>query len=175
MKRCFLLITLALCLIVPTFASAADQLYMQIPGITGGSLSKPGWIDVFSFSGGAVAPTSSSTAPSKQQSCTMNVQKLVDIAGPRLWVATVTGQTFPTVEIQVTVAATGGAATGERVIYDILLTNAQITSISESAAAGSGIPSESVGFKATNVSLTYTPQNADGSTGTPVTSSFACN
>jgi type VI protein secretion system component Hcp len=173
MKRCFLLITLALCLIVPTFASAADQLYMQIPGITGGSLSKPGWIDVFSFSGGAVAPTSLSTAPSKQQSYTMNVQKAVDIAGPRLWVATVTGQTFPTVEIQVTVAT--GAATGERVIYDILLTNAQITSISESGAAGSGIPSESVGFKATNVSLTYTPQNADGSTGTPVTSSFACN
>ena len=58
-------------------------------------------------------------------------------------------------------------------IYDILLTNAQITAISDSGS--SEIPVESLQFKATNVTLTFTPQNPNGSAGTPVTASFACN
>jgi type VI secretion system secreted protein Hcp len=169
-----LLVVIAIAM-VPTAASAADQVFMLVPGIPGGSqvASRSGWIDVLAFSGFASAPaTSTSPAPPKQpppQPCQIQVEKQLDIAGPRLWAATVTGQTFDTVKIQVVAVAAGVPL----VIYDILLTNAQITAISDSGA--NELPVESVSFKAANVTLTFTPQNPNGSAGTPVTTSFACN
>src|ERR1700676_197960 len=84
---------------VPTSASAAsEQIVMLVPNIPGSSTlaGHIGWIDVFSFAGSAVAPTSVSTG----QACQMVVQKPLDIASPHLWVATVTGQTFATIRIQ---------------------------------------------------------------------------
>lgn len=164
---------------VPTAASAAEQIFMLVPGIPGGSLAagRSGWIDIFAFSGGVNAPaTSTSPAPVRQPApspCQLAVTKQLDIAGPRLWVATVTGQMLNNVDIQVVQA--NGASALPFVVYDILLTNVQITSISEGGAQGSGLPTENVNFKAANVSLTFTPQNSDGSAGTPVTTSFSCN
>jgi type VI protein secretion system component Hcp len=172
-----LLLVIAIAM-VPTAAAAAEQIFMQVPGIPGSSQvnGRSGWIDLFSFSGGAVAPgTSSTKTPGKQppsQPCQLTVQKQLDIAGPRLWAATVTGQIFNTVDIQITRPATVGSPF---VVYDILLTNVQITSVSDGGAAGGGLPSESLSFNATNVSLTFTPENSDGSAGTPVTTSFSCN
>jgi len=169
-----LLLVVVAVAMVPTRASAAEQLFMLVPGIPGGSQvsGRTGWIDIFSFSGGAVAPVTSTqqNSPTKPTPCQLAVQKQLDIAGPRLWVATVTGQIFNNVDIQVT---TTGA--GSFVVYDILLTNVQFTSVSDGGAAGGGLPSESVSLKAANVSLTFTPQNPDGSAGTPVTTSFSCN
>jgi type VI protein secretion system component Hcp len=96
--------------------------------------------------------------------------KQLDIAGPRLWAATVTGQTFGSIELQV-LQATGSVT--PRLIYDIMLTNAQITGVSDSGA--NELPTESVSFKAASLTLAFTPQNDDGSPGTPVTTTFACN
>jgi type VI secretion system Hcp family effector len=174
MKRSFLLITLALGVIAPKFASASDQLFMQIAGIPGSSLqqSHVGWIELLSFSGTAAPPAASTSKKQPPEACQLTVLKQLDIAGPRLWAATVTGQTFPTIEIQVVLA---GGDLNNYLIYDVLLTNAQVTAISESGAAGSGLPVESVSLKAANVTLTFTPQNADGTRGTPVSSSFACD
>jgi len=169
--------TLVAIAIVPTAASAADQIFMLVPGIPGSSTdaAHKNWIDVLAFSGGASAPaTSTSPAPPKQpppQPCQVAIEKFLDIAGPRLWAAAVTGQTFNNIEIQVT-AVSGGI---QQTIYDIQLTNAKITSINTSGSSGGGIPTESVSFTATNVTLTFTPQNAQGGAGTPVTTSFACD
>ena len=77
--------------------------------------------------------------------------------------------------IEIQVVAVTGASAGPFVVYDILLTNVQIMSVSEGGAAGGGLPSENVALKATNASLTFTPQNSDGSAGTPVTTTFSCN
>lgn len=152
---------------VPTAASAQDFIIMVVPGIPGGS-GGTGPIRILSFSGGAVAPATSTQNPATKPTCQLAVTKLIDIASPRLWVATVTGQIFNNVEIQVfTVTAF--------LVYDILLTNVQFTSVSDGGASGGGTPSESVSFKASNVSLTFNPQNPDGSAGTPVTTSFSCN
>ena len=173
-----LLVVIAIAM-VPTAASAADQIFMLVPGIPGGSqvTGRSGWIDIFAFSGGAIAPaTSTSPAPIRQPApspCQISVAKQLDIAGPRLWVATVTGQIFNNIDIQVTTVT--GASARPFVAYDITLTNVQITSISDAGAQGDGLPSEDVAFKATNASLTFTPQNPDGSAGTPVTTSFSCN
>lgn len=163
-----LLLVVVAVAMVPTRASAQEQLFMLVPGIPGGSQvsGRTGWIDIFSFSGGAVAPGTSKSTP-----CQLSVQKQIDIAGPRLWVATVTGQVFNHVDIQVTTATSAGSF----LVYDILLTNVQFTSVSDGGATGGGLPSESVSLKAASVSLTFTPQNPDGSAGTPVTTSFSCN
>ena len=129
--RVVLLLVVTVIAMAPTAASAADQAFMLIPGIPGGSQAtgRAGWIDVLAFSGGATAPaTSASPAPPMQlapQPCQISVVKQLDIAGPRLWAATATGQTFNNIHTVVT-ASTGG---NPLVIYDILLTNAQITSI----------------------------------------------
>lgn len=174
-----LLLVVTAIAMVPTTAAAADQIFMLVPGIPGGSQATGhiGWINIFAFSGGATAPaTSTSPAPTRQPApspCQLAVQKEIDIAGPHLWVATVTGQMFNTVDIQVTTVAPG--AVGPYVVYDILLTNVQFTSVSDGGSAGGGLPSESLSLKAANVSLTFTPQNNDGSAGTPVTTSFSCN
>jgi type VI secretion system secreted protein Hcp len=177
MGRVVLLLVVIVIAMAPTAASAADQIFMLIPGIPGGSQAtgRAGWIDVLAFSGGATAPaTSTNPAPPMQpapQPCQISVEKQLDIAGPRLWAATATGQTFNNIHIVVT-ASTGGSPL---VIFDILLTNAQITSIRDSGSAGGGTPTETMTLKATNMSLTFTPQNPDGSAGMPVTTSFACN
>ncbi len=175
MTRAFLLLlVLSTVAMVPQKASATDQLLMNVPGIPGGSQVRAGWIDVFSFSGTAIAPASNASARAPQSStqpCQITVLKQLDIAGPRLWAATVTGQTFSTVELQV-LQATGVLT--PRLVYDIMLTNAQITGVSDSGASGE-FPTESVTFKAASLTLAFTPQNDDGSPGTPTTTTFACN
>ncbi len=171
-KGLLLLLVVSTIAMVPQKASATDQLLMHVPGIPGSSVARADWIDLFSFSGTAVAPASNGSArvlQSSTQPCQITVLKQLDIAGPRLWAATVTGQTFSTVEIQV--LASGGPTA--RLVYDILLTNAQITGVSDSGA--SEFPTESVSFKAASLTLAFTPQNADGSSGTPITTTFACN
>lgn len=177
-RRCIargflLLLVVSAVAMVPQEASATEQLLMHVPGIPGGSLARADWIDLFSFSGTVIAPARNGSAralQSSNQPCQITVLKQLDIAGPRLWAATVTGQTFSTVELQV-LQATG--TTTPRLIYDITLTNAQITGISDSGA--NELPTESVTFKAATLTLSFTPQNEDGSPGTPVTSTFACN
>ncbi len=173
-KGLSLLLVLSTIAMVAQKASATDQLLMHVPGIPGSSAVRADWIDLFSFSGTAVAPASNGTARGTQSStqpCQITVLKQLDIAGPRLWAATVTGQTFKTVELQV-LQGTGTPTTN--LIYDILLTNAEITAVADSGAS-SEFPTESVTFKAASLTLAFTPQNDDGSPGTPVTTTFACN
>jgi type VI secretion system Hcp family effector len=154
---------------VPTAASAAsagEQIVMLVPSIPGSStlVGHSGWIDVMSFAGSGVAPTSGGVGPP----CQLAVQKPLDIASPHLWVATVTGQIFKTIEIQLIKTGTGGPPF---VLYDIKLENAQFTSIGDSSS--NALPLESLTFRATRVNLTFNEQNPNG-TITPITASFTC-
>jgi type VI protein secretion system component Hcp len=165
-----LLLVLNAIAMVPTAASAAsagEQIVMLVPTIPGSStlVGHAGWIDVSSFAGSAVAPTSVSAG----QPCQMVVQKPLDIASPHLWVATVTAQTFRTIRIQVIEPSTTGGK--PFVLYDIQLDHAQFTSIGDSGS--NALPLESVTFKAANVTLTFNQQNPNG-TSTPITTSFTC-
>ena len=162
-----LLVVIAIAM-VPTPASAAEVLVMQVPGIPGSSkvVGHVGWITVISFAGSAVAPPTTGGA----QPCQMVVQKPLDIASPHLWVATVNAQTFTTpIKIQVLAAGAGGTT---YVLYDIELTNAEITSIGD--AGSTGLPQESVTLKAAKVSLTFNTQNPETGVITSTTTSFTC-
>lgn len=154
----------------PKAASAADKIYMQVPNIPGGSMDRPGWIDVLAFSGNALPPTNAGKSQNNSSACQISVSKQLDISGPRLWAAAITGQTFSTIDIQVVGL---GSDLKPFVVYDVSLSNVQITSVADSGS--NEIPYESISFKAANLTLTFTPQNNDGTLGTPVSSTFSCN
>jgi len=159
------LLVLSTIAMVPTAAST-EEIVIHVPNIPGSStvVGHIGWIDALSFAGSAVAPTSASAG----QPCQMVVQKPLDIASPHLWVATVTGQLFATIRIQLLEPSTTGSPF---VLYDIQLENAQFTSIGDSAS--NALPLESVTLKAAKVMLTFNKQNPNG-TVTPITTSFTC-
>jgi type VI secretion system Hcp family effector len=165
-----LLLVLNAIAMVPTATSAAsapEPIVMLVPNIPGSSTlpGHAGWIDVTSFAGSAVAPA---TPGGAGPPCHMVVQKPLDIASPHLWVATVTGQLFTTIEIQLMKPSTTGSLV---VLYDIKLENAEFTSIGDSDS--NALPLESVTIKATRVILTFNTQNPNG-TINPITTSFTC-
>jgi type VI protein secretion system component Hcp len=164
-----LLVVIAIAM-VPTAASAADLVVMLVPGIPGSSLvaGHTGWINLVSFAGSAIGPT----ATGGKQACQMVVQKPLDIASPHLWVATVTAQIFTTpIRIQVMASGPGGGA--PFVLYDIELTNAEITSIGDSGS--NALPLENLTLKAASVKLTFNEQNTSTGVLTPITTSFTCD
>jgi type VI protein secretion system component Hcp len=160
-----LLVVIAIAM-APTASSATEQVFMQVPGIPGSSMvaGHVGWIEVLSFGGSASAPSSGTTG----LPCQMTVQKPLDIASPHLWFATVTGKVFTTIDIQVVAPTT----TTPYVLYDILLANAEITSIADSGS--NALPLETLTLKATKVTLTFNTRNAATGAITATTSSFTC-
>jgi len=146
--------------VMPTSASAQDPTFMLVPGIPGSSLDAHhlGWIDVVSL-------RQSWSAAAKKNACEIEIVKGLDIAGPRLWAAAVTGQLFTEIRIEVT-------RTDQTKTYEIRLSNAQITSI---VTAGTTTFAETVTITAAGMNLFFYPQNPDGSIGAPVTTSIACS
>ncbi len=140
----------------------AQDTFMLVPGIRGSSTDARhrDWIELLSLS-----QTLDQVAGRPQ--CTLNATKLLDISGPLLWGAAITGRVFRDIRIDV-------VRQGEdrQVFYQIILTNAVVTSISTSGSSGGYI--ELVTLSATSVRLNFFPQRADGSLGTPITSTFTC-
>src|SRR5262245_8814881 len=79
---------------MPITAFAAQRVFVLVPGIASGSLDQGhvGWIDVFSLTQGWES--------AKKTACQITLGKSVDVAGPRLWLAAVTGQTFGEIRIE---------------------------------------------------------------------------
>ena len=146
-----------------TFAQIRTETFMFVSGIPGSSAdaNHPGWIDVVSLT-----QTLEEITKGRAQ-CSVKVAKFLDIAGPLLWAAAVSGQTFAEINIEVV------AASSEIRFYQIRLQNANVTSIS-TASHGAAFPMENVVVQAPSMTLTFWPLRPDGSLGTPVTSTLAC-
>ena len=166
--------TLKLTLIVFSFlgfvgvhqAVAQTDTFMLVPGIKGSSVDSRhrDWIDVLSLT--QSLDRNLERGRGRPPQCTLEVIKSLDISGPLLWGAAVTGQVFG--EIQIDVRGSGEKA---QVFYQIMLRNAHVTSIS---TIGNGGYIERVILDAGSVQLKFFPQKPDGSTGDPVISSFSC-
>jgi type VI secretion system Hcp family effector len=155
-----LLLVLNAIVMVPIAASAAttaEPIVMMVPNIPGSSTLQgyKGWIEVLSFTGSGAAPATSGGAGPP---CQMVVQKPLDIASPHLWVATVTGQTFQSIDIRLLKTGTTGSLYA---LYEIKLEIAEFTSIGDSSS--NGLPLESLTLKASRVVLTFTTENPNGS------------
>lgn len=149
--------------LTPALVWAQTNTFMLVPGIPGGSFDKAhaGWIDVVSLR--QAFPAAQGNA---QSACEIEIVKGLDIAGPPLWAAAVTGQSFAEVRIEVT-------QSGEinRKIYEIRLNNVRITRI---VTAGDTTTAENVGLAPASMILLFFPQNPDGSPGAPVTTEIPC-
>jgi type VI protein secretion system component Hcp len=160
----FLLAAIVIAL-VPTAASAQNLTFMHVPGIPGASTYKgyEDWITVASL-----RQAWDAAGNKNRNSCEIDVVKGLDISGPNLWAAAVTGQLFAEIIIDVTNFSTDGP----RRIYQIRLSHAHITSI---VTAVNTTLAETVTVAAAGLTLTVYTQNAAGAPGPPVTTTFACN
>lgn len=143
-------------------AQAVTSTYMYVPGINGSSsdLRHRDWIDVVSL-------TQTLDQSKKQPECTMEVVKSLDISGPALWGAAVTGRVFGEILIDVTINEIRSGA--PKLFYQIKLQSARVRGIS---TIGNGVYVERVTLDAGSVQLLFYPQGANGSLGAPVT--FVC-
>lgn len=154
---------------VPSVSAQTWTTYMLVPNIRGSSIDDRhvNWIDVTSLTQTLEQTRTLDRAIRERKACGVEVVKSLDVSGPLLWAAAVTGQTFDQVRIEVVRA--GG---NQFRIYEIKLINAYITGIS---TTGSSTYAEKLTLHAESAVLTFFPQRPDGSPDTPVTATFACN
>jgi type VI secretion system secreted protein Hcp len=155
-----------------TDSTSGDPIFMQVPGVVGDSTdaNHQGWIELQAWAIGFQNPNALSSATGGNPSMsTFAATLLYSQASPQLLQALATGQHLGTVKVDFVKAGAGPELT----YLNIVLTNAAIVSLADSGSASENSPAENVAIKASQLSATYTPQNPDGSAGTPV--SFCYN
>lgn len=166
--------TLAALAVATTPALATVDSFIKIAGVDGESVDEQhkGEIDVLSWSWGLNGASSraSSTNPSQPVgpvagACTraFTIIKQVDKASPSLFANAATGTSIPSAVITIR-----KAGRGQQEFMTITLSNVFVSSVAEAGASGDEGPTESVTFNFSSVSITYVPQNADGSAGDPI-------
>ena len=145
----------------------AVEIFLKLDGIDGES-QKDGHvneIELLSFSNGASNPSSvafgTGSGAGKVDLSSISVQKIVDLASPKLFLQCCNGTHIASGKL--TCREAGGDSPVEYFLYD--MTEVFIDSISWGAAAGGGKPSESVSISCKTLQVTYYPQNTDGSMG----------
>ncbi len=148
----------------------AVEMHLKIDGIDGEAQAKDrqGWIDMYSFSLGASNPTSVGTGTGsgagKVSISSMSIQKSIDNATPTFFLKCCNGQHFATGKVVCREA--GGEAPVEYLMFEF--EQVFVDSVSWGGASGGDKPSESCSFSFKTCKITYTPQSADGSAGTPI-------
>ncbi len=142
--------------LAPVTSDAA--IYIKFDGIDGESTDKDhkGWIDVQHFSWGVSRSTDEGTS-NKVIPKEMVVTKELDKSSPKLFLATVTGETISKVTIRVTRPGFDGA---EEVYYEMLLEDVQIVRhTTDSKQVRTERPEEVVSLMFPKVEISYTPLN----------------
>jgi type VI secretion system secreted protein Hcp len=146
------------------------EMFLDIDTVPGESLVKgfEAKIDIFSFSLGASNPTSvasgGGSGAGKVDISSISIQKIVDKASPKLFLACCQGKHFT--KGKLTVREAGGDAPVEYVVLDF--TQLFVDSISWGGAAGGGKPSESLSFSFATLNFSYTAQTGTGTGGTAI-------
>ncbi len=146
---------------------AAVNAYLTLSGITGPSTSLPGAIDILSFSVGASSPDPGKLT--KAACSNLSLMKVLDNTSPLLVQAVLLGKSFASA----TLIYQKPFNEKQQTYFSITLPNAVLTSVQESGSNEN--PSESLSLMASTMTLSYWPQNADGSVGDPVVTSVTCS
>jgi type VI secretion system Hcp family effector len=143
--------------------SAATNIYMQVPGILGESVTGGyiDWIELRTLS------QTLQTTTKKDGLCRVVVVKQIDRSSPSLWGSAVTGQHFPSISIEV---LSGG---GGSPYYQMALKNAQIENLA-TLIEGEERGKESVTLKSESIEIGYTSINPDGTSDATVTKTISC-
>ncbi len=146
------------CTLASAVSSASAAIFLLIPGVPGQSVDSyhANWIDLNSFQVGVSNRVCSGITVSKQ----------IDSSSPVLSTAALLGSVYPSMTLDFTI----GPARRSYLTY--VLSNVTVNGIAQST--GGDLISESVSVFATTLTVTYKPQQLDGSDGTPVTYSLNC-
>ena len=138
--------------LTPGLSRAAVDIFLKIPGIDGEvtAIGHENWIQVYSYSSGLVHPYTvgqpGTTPPSFSD---ISIQKPLDKASPRIYLAVATAEVFTSGTLEVVESATN------IVLTRIDLTNMVLTSASTGGAYGGGVPVESVSMAFSKIKWTY--------------------
>jgi len=149
----------------------AFDAFLKIDGVAGESTRKgfEKQMEIQSFSWGAANPATIGAGGGgggggKVSVSTFNIMKKSDAASPLLFQACCQGDHYATAIV--TLNKSGGKAPVDFIKYEF--EKVYVESVQWSGASGGDdTPSESVSFAFGKVSVTYTPQNADGAKGSP--------
>lgn len=154
----------------------AFDAYLEITGIPGESTAK-GFekkIEIYSFSWGAAAPVSvgpgtGGMTASRVSISSFNIMKKTDVASPKLFLATCTGEHIDKMTLSLRKQTGKG---GQDVYLKYVFEEVMVESVQWSgSSSGDDTPTESVGFAFAKVTVEYKAQGIDGklAAGTPVT------
>jgi type VI secretion system secreted protein Hcp len=149
----------------------AFDAFLKIDGVAGEATRKgfEKQMEILSFSFGASNPSTigaggGGTGGGKVSVSSFNIMKRSDAASPLLFQACCQGDHYP--KAVVTLNKAGGKAAVDFIKYEF--EKVYVESVQWSGASGGDdTPTESVSFAFGKVSVTYTPQNPDGSKGSP--------
>jgi type VI secretion system secreted protein Hcp len=149
----------------------AQDIFLYIDGIPGESKKKnvEGWIELFSFSNGiqnhSTVSHGGGSGAGKADLSSINCTKMLDMASPKLFLNCAKG-THVDKGTMVVRESTGDATT--QIYYQYDFKELFIDSVNWSGADGGGKPSEALSFSYNQLTITYWPQNADGTLGSPI-------
>jgi type VI secretion system secreted protein Hcp len=149
----------------------AFDAFLKIEGVPGEATRKgfEKQMEIQSFSWGASNPSTigggqGGGGGGRVSVSSFNVMKKTDASSPILFQACCKGDHFPTAVVTLNKAA--GATALDFIKYEF--DEVYVDSVQWSGSSGGDdTPSESVSFSFGKVSITYTPQNKDGSKGSP--------
>ena len=174
-SKCLLNIaTASILLLTPLASQAAVDMFLLLDGIQGETqddkYSKTGGIDVLAWSEGLSQPGSThlggsaSASAGKSSVQDLSLTKYLDSSSPALRLLVANGRTIDTATLIVRKA--GG---NQLEYFRIDLKNIIVSSVSSGGSGGEDRLTENVTLNFSEVTWTYTPQNNDGSAGTPIT------
>jgi type VI secretion system secreted protein Hcp len=141
----------------------SSDIFLKIDGIDGESTDSKhaGEIEISSFSWGVVADPK---GPLQELSVASSVSK----ASPKLMLACASGSQFKKAVLNVR-----NSGDFPQDYYRLTLEGVRISSYNSSGSSGSGaVPTDQFSMNYTRIGFSYSPQNADGSLGTPVETTY---
>jgi type VI secretion system secreted protein Hcp len=159
----------------PTSSSSGVQMWLNIPGVPGESTdaNHMNQIDVSSFSlgvggsgGGASCAGNHSSTGQGASGLQFSIVKKVDKSSPTLTLGSATGVHYPTV----TLTMRKGGASQDFLTYTF--STVFVTEVQWGGSNGSDELQEGVTFQYSQVSVSYSQQNSDGSFASPIQTCF---
>ena len=152
---------------------AQEDYFLKIDGVKGESQDEKhkDEIHIESFSFGVTnTGTGGSNLGSgggRSQVQDMHFTKVMDLSSPNLFIACATGKHFPNATVTVRRA---GENPQEYLTYK--MTEVFVSSVATSGHTDGGIVRENLSLNFSKVEMTYTPQNADGTSGAANTKTY---
>lgn len=150
-------------------AFAADDIYMQLPGIKGESRNSThvDWIEVTDFSGCVSTPVGTG-GTGKSSACEVTISKVVDRSSTYATSYLTQGKTFGSNKVLIDICTLVGGST-YICYYKIEMNNVVFTAASTSGATGADRPVESWSMTFSRIKWTHTYIDpATGKAATPV-------